>query len=415
MFAIIWSKYLASGNFLQPGMQMFTDGGSVRRLEGGIQVRTRQVLSLMLIVSLFLTMAGTVFAREQTIKIGFVGPLTGDVATYGQSAFTAIQLAFEEVNKQGGVLGMPIELVYEDNQGDAAETTNIVRKLIVRDRVSAIMGPIISANTLAAGPIAQQFRVPLITPTSTNDRVTEAGNYIFSTCFSDSFQGEIMGRFAAETLGLKRVAVLTNVASDYSIGLTEVFTKTFESLGGKVVAQESYNAGDQDFRAQLTKIKGADVEAIYLPVYYNDAALIARQARQLGITALFLGPDGFDSPKLFEIGGDAVYGSYFTAHYSTDDDSPRVQKFIADYRARYGQDPDAFAALGYDAAIVLVEAIKRAGSTKPADIRDALAATENLEVVTGNLSMDENRKPIKSAVVLKVVPDGYEFVERVDP
>lgn len=378
-------------------------------------MRPRQVVSLLLVITMLSAMSGMAFAKEQTIKIGFVGPLTGDVATYGRSTFNAIQLAFQQVNEQGGVLGMPLELVYEDNKGDAAETTNIVRKLIVRDRVSAILGAIISANTLAAGPIAQQFRVPLVTPTSTNDRVTQAGDYVFSACFSDSFQGEIMGRFAAETLGLKRVAILTNVASDYSIGLTEVFTKTFEALGGKVVAQESYNAGDQDFRAQLTKIKAADVEAIYLPVYYTDAAIMARQARQLGFTGMFLGPDGFDSPKLFEIGGDAVYGSYFTAHYSVDDDSPRVKKFVSDYKEAYGQEPDAFAALGYDAAIVLIDAINRAGSTKTADIRNALAATQDLEVVTGTLSMDENRKPIKSAVVLKVVPNGFEFVERVNP
>ncbi len=374
----------------------------------------RHVLSLVVAFSVLLAFSGAALAAD-VIKIGSVGPLTGDIATFGQSVHNAVKMAFDEVNAAGGVLGKQIEFIHEDNKGDAAETTNIVRKLIVRDRVSALVGAVVSANSLAAGPIAQQFRVPMVTPTSTADKVTAAGDYVFSTCFIDSFQGEIMGRFAYTDLGYRRVATLVNMASDYSIGLADVFTETFKNLGGEIVESESYSAGDQDFRAQLTKIKAADPEAIYLPAYYTDVALIARQARQLGIDAVFIGPDGFDSPKLVEIGGEAVYGSYFTNHYSTDDQSPKVQKFVQEYKSRFGQVPDALAALGYDAAMVVVDAIRRAGSDDRTAIRDALAATKDIEVVTGVLSMDANRNPIKSAVVLKVTADGQEYVATVNP
>lgn len=374
----------------------------------------RYVLSLVVVLSMLLVTSGLAAAAD-VIKIGSVGPLTGDIATFGQSVYNAVKMAFDEVNAAGGVLGKKIEFIHEDNKGDAAETTNIVRKLIVRDRISALVGAVVSANSLAAGPIAQQFRVPMITPTSTNEKVTEAGDYVFRVCFIDSFQGKIMARFAYNNLGYRKVATLTNIASDYSMGLTDVFTRTFESLGGQIVEAESYNSGDQDFRAQLTKIKAANPEAIYLPAYYTDVALIARQARQLGIDAVLLGPDGFDSPKLVEIGGEAVYGSYFTNHYSPEDQSPKVQRFVTAYKERYGQVPDALAALGYDAALVLIDAIKRAGSADRKAIRDALAQTKGIEVVTGVLSIDENRNPVKSAVILQVTENGVKFVDRVNP
>ena len=215
----------------------------------------RKVLGLVVVLSLILAFSSLAGAAN-VIKIGGVGPLTGEVATFGQSAHNGVKLAFDEVNAAGGVLGMRIEYIHEDNKGDAAETTNIVRKLIVRDRVSAIVGAIISANSLAAGPLAQQFRVPMISPTSTADNVTSAGEYVFTACFKDSFQGQIMAQFAYNDLGLRRVATLVNIASDYSIGLDKAFVETFEELGGQVVVRESYNAGDQDFRAQLTKIRG---------------------------------------------------------------------------------------------------------------------------------------------------------------
>lgn len=389
-----------------------------RILEGGFVVRSRRVgsaVSAVLALILVFGVSGMVFGDSGVIKVGSVGPLTGDVASFGQSVYNAITLAFEQVNANGGVIGKKIQLIHEDNKGDAAETTNAVRKLIVRDRVSVILGAVISANTLAAAPIAQQFKIPMLSPTSTNDKVTQAGPYVFRACYTDSFQGEIMAEFAAGTLKFKRVATLTNIASDYSIGLTKAFTGKFKSLGGTIVAAESYNSGDQDFRAQLTKIKAANPEAVYVPAYYSEAGLIARQARQLGITAVLLGPDGFDSPKLLEIGGETVYGAYFTNHYSIDDPSPLAQKFLADYRAKYKKDPDALGALGYDAALMLIDAIKRAKSDNPEAIRKALASTKNLEVVTGVLSVGPDRNLVKSAVILKVTKDGFKFVKRVDP
>jgi branched-chain amino acid transport system substrate-binding protein len=383
--------------------------------------RTR-FLSTLLAVTMVLAAATGVGAAE-TFKVGVVGPRTGPVATYGLSVINAVTLAVEELNAAGGVLGRQIELIVEDNKADATETNNAFRKLISRDQVHAIIGAVVTANSIVGAQVAQMMKVPMITPTSTAEKVTQEGDYIFRSCLIDPVQGRIMANFAYNSLEVREIACLTAQSNDYSVGLEEVFTKTFEELGGKVVASESYSEGDQDFKAQLTKIRAKKPEAIYVPGYYTEAGLIARQMRQLGMDLPILGPDGFDSPKLFEIGGDAVFGSYFTNHYSVETEDEVSLRFVDSYRAKFGHDPDGFGALGYDAALILFDAIERAGdaalaknvATARVAIRDALAGTKDINVVTGTLTLDENRNPIKSAVILKVVDGGYEFVERIDP
>ena len=381
-----------------------------------------RMLSAVLAIAILLAAATGVGAAE-TFKVGVVGPRTGPVATYGLSVIHAVTLAVEEVNAAGGVLGRQVELIVEDNKADAIETNNAFRKLISRDQVHAIIGAVVTANSIVGSQVAQRMKVPMITPTSTAEKVTREGDYIFRSCLIDPVQGKIMANFAYDFLGLREIACLTAQSNDYSVGLEEVFTKTFEELGGKVVAAESYSEGDQDFRAQLTKMRARKPDAIYVPGYYSEAGLIARQMRQLGMDQPILGPDGFDSPKLFEIGGDAILGSYFTNHYSSETEDEVAEHFLESYRAKYGQDPDGFAALGYDAALILFDALERAGDgalaknlgVARAAIRDALADTKDIKVVTGTLTLDENRNPIKSAVILKVVDGGYEFVERIDP
>lgn len=383
--------------------------------------RTR-FLSTLLALTMVLAAATGVGAAE-TFKVGVVGPRTGPVATYGLSVINSVTLAVEEINASGGVLGRQIELIIEDNKADATETNNAFRKLISRDQVHAIIGAVVTANSIVGAQVAQMMKVPMITPTSTAEKVTREGDYIFRSCLIDPVQGRIMANFAYNSMGIREVACLTAQSNDYSVGLEEVFAKTFEELGGKVVASESYSEGDQDFKAQLTKIRAKKPEAIYVPGYYTEAGLIARQMRQLGMDQPILGPDGFDSPKLFEIGGDAILGSYFTNHYSIETEDEVSLRFVDSYRAKYGQDPDGFGALGYDAALILFDAIQHAGdaalaknlASARAAIRDALADTKDISVVTGTLTLDENRNPIKSAVILKVVDGGYEFVERIDP
>ncbi|NLK08277.1 MAG: ABC transporter substrate-binding protein [Firmicutes bacterium] len=382
----------------------------------------KRMLSAFMV--LFMVLAGAVGAlAADTFKVGAVGPTTGPVATYGLSVLDAVTLAVEKYNAEGGLLGRQIELIVEDNKADAVETNNAFRKLASRDQVHAIVGAVVTANSIVGSQVAQMMKVPMITPTSTAEKVTLEGDYIFRSCLIDPVQAVIMANFVYDSLNLREVAILTAQTNDYSVGLTDVFIETFGNLGGKVVAAESYSEGDQDFKAQLTKIRARNPEAVYVPGYYTEAGLIARQMRQLGMEQPILGPDGFDSPKLFEIGGEAILGSYFTNHYSKETEDPVSKQFVADYREKYGVDPDGFAALAYDAALILFEAIERAGEDALSKniaaarqaIRDAMAETKDLEAVTGTLTFDENRNPVKSAVILKVVEDGYEFVERVEP
>jgi branched-chain amino acid transport system substrate-binding protein len=255
----------------------------------------------------------------------------------------------------------------------------------------------------------------MISPSSTNPAVTDVGDYIFRVCFIDPFQGLVMAKFAANSLHFTKVAILRDIKNDYSVGLADVFIENFTALGGTIVADESYSEGDTDFSAQLTSIKAKGPEAIFVPGYYTEVGLVARQAKSLGIDAPLLGGDGWDSPALIEIGGEALEGSYFSNHYSVDDPSPRIQKFVTDYRARFGETPDALAGLGYEAAMLLFDAMKRAGSAEPAAVRDALAATQNYEGMTGTITLDENRNPVKPAVVLQIEGGKLAYVETINP
>jgi branched-chain amino acid transport system substrate-binding protein len=354
-------------------------------------------------------------ADSNEIVIGEYGALTGSIASFGQSTHKGVELAIDELNAAGGVLGKKIRLVVEDDQGKPEEALTAVTKLISKDRVVALIGEFASSNSLAAAPFAQQSGIPMLSHGSTNPKVTQVGDYIFRACFIDPFQGQVMAKFASQTLKVKRVAILRDIKSDYSVGLADYFTKSFTQAGGAIVADESYSAGDKDFNAQLTSLKQQNAEAIFIPGYYTEIGLIARQARKLGIEAVLLGGDGWDSEKLWEIGGEALNGSFFSNHYSVDNPSPEIQAFVEKFKAKHGHAPDALAALGYDAAKVLVDAIARAGSDDPKAIRDALAQTKDFPGITGNITLNENRDAVKSAVVLEVQGGKFLYKETVDP
>lgn len=349
------------------------------------------------------------------ILIGEYGSLTGTTATFGQSTDNAIQMAFDEINAAGGLLGKKVKVLVEDDQSKPEEAATAVTKLINQNHVVAMLGEVSSSRSLAAAPICQANGVPMISPSSTNPRVTQVGDYIFRVCFIDPFQAEVGARIAWETLKLKKVAILSDVRNDYSVGLQTFFRQHFKQLGGEIVAEQSYSEGDSDFRAQLTQIKSANPEAIYVPGYYTEVATIARQARELGIAVPLIGGDGWDSPRLWEIGGEALNGCYFSNHYSVDDPAPAVQKFVTDYRKRYNQTPDALAALGYDAARILADAITRAGATSGDRIRDALAATKSFQGVTGQITINAERNAVKPAVVLKIENGKFVYVDTIKP
>jgi branched-chain amino acid transport system substrate-binding protein len=353
---------------------------------------------------------------QETIKIGQYASLTGKEAAFGTSSDNGTKLAVEEANAAGGVLGRQIELVTEDNQSKQGESATIVKKLIFRDKVVGILGEVASSRSLEAAPICQAFKVPMVSPSSTNPKVTQIGNYIFRVCFIDPFQGTVMAKFAKETLKIHRVALLTSVSSAYSVGLSRYFKERFLADGGEIAIEQKFAEGDKDFNAQLTAIKAANVDGIFVPGYYTEAALIARQARELEMTMPLFGGDGWEAPELLLIGGTAVEGCYYSTHYSPQVDTPIVRAFVAKYGARYdGKVPDAMAALGYDSAGVLIDAIRRAGSTEPAAIRAALATTTGYEGVSGTTTMDKDRNPTKSAVVIEVKDGKFKFVQSVSP
>lgn len=350
-----------------------------------------------------------------TIKVGEYASLTGSEATFGQSSHKGTALAVDDLNATGGVLGKKIQLLTEDDQSQAGQPATVVRKLISSDDVVAVLGEVASSKSLEAAPICQQSHIPMISPASTNPKVTEAGDYIFRVCFIDPFQGTVMANFARKTLKLQNAAVLTDVKSDYSLGLAKFFKAGFTADGGKIVAEQNYSAGDKDFNAQLTAIKAANPDGIFLPGYYTEVGLIALQARQLGITCPIFGGDGWESSSLVPIGGKALEGCYFSTHYSPESTAPAVQNFVKEYKAKYNETPDAMAALGYDSAMILADAMKRAGSTAPDKVRDALAATKNFHGVTGDITMDADRNASKPAVILEIKDGKFKYVETVAP
>jgi branched-chain amino acid transport system substrate-binding protein len=352
-------------------------------------------------------------AAQAPIKVGHFASLTGDTATFGQSTDRGIRMAVEEINARGGALGRPLEVISEDDRSITEEARTAAQKLLQRDQVVAILGEVASSRSLAAAPEAQRARIPMISPASTNPKVTEVGDFVFRTCFIDPFQGAVMARFAHEDLKARRVAILFDFKQDYSVGLAEFFRKKFKELGGEIVADERYTSGDIEFRAQLTTIRSANPDAVFVPGYYTELGLIAKQARELGLNVPLLGGDGWDSAKTLEIGGSAVEGYYFSNHYAADSDSPKVKAFVSSYREKYGEVPDAMAALGYDAAGILADALTRARETKGDALRDAIAATRDYDGVTGKITIDEARNARKDAVVLKIEGGRFRFYRSV--
>ena len=349
------------------------------------------------------------------IVIGEFGSLTGTTATFGISSKNGIDMAIDEVNAAGGVLGRQVRVIVEDDQGRPEEAQTVVTKLITSDQVVAILGEVASSRSLAAAPVAQANQIPMISPSSTNPDVTAVGDYIFRVCFIDPFQGMVMAKFATTTLGVRNVAILRDIKNDYSVGLADVFAQNIASMGGSIVADESYSEGDTDFSAQLTSIRARNPQAIFIPGYYTEVGLIARQARQLGLNVPLLGGDGWDSPRLTEIGGPALNDSYFSNHYSAQDTSSAVQTFVSTYTARFGEAPDGLAALAYDAAKILFAAMERAGTTDGPAVRDAIAQTRDFPGVTGRITIDAERNAVKPAVVLRVVDGTLQYVETITP
>ena len=351
-----------------------------------------------------------------TIPIGFFGDISGPTYNFGQSAYNGTIMAADEINQAGGINGRRLDVVFQDDKGSPEIAAQSASKLIQQYKVVAIIGAGASGNSLAAAPNAQSASVPLIAPSSTHPAVTQAGDYIFRACYIDAFQGEVMARFAANTLKAKKAAIMVDYNSPYSRGLTEFFELSFAKLGGTIVAKQSYSQSDADFRGQLSAVKTAQPDVVYIPGYYGDVAIIAKQARQLGIEQPLLGADGWDAPELWELARDAVNGSYISNHYSADDPSENIQRFVTNYRQRYQNlTPDAHAALAYDAMRFLADAMQRAGSTEGPKLREALAATKNFRGVTGVISMDANRNAVKPAVILKLQDRSYIYQETIQP
>jgi len=366
---------------------------------------------------LAVALAGTFLACDKNgkeIRIGGVGPLTGEAATFGVSTKNGYDMAVAEWNAKGGVLGKQVKLTFADDKGDPAEGATVFTKLIEQDKSVAIIGTVMSKVSLAGAPICQNAKIPMIATSSTNPKVTEVGDYIFRACFIDPFQGTVGAKFAFEDLKAKTAACIFDVGNDYTKGLSEFFKAKFTALGGQVVGYEGHATGTTDFKAQLTKVLAAKPDVLYVSDYYNDVALIAKQARELGFKGPMLGGDGWDSPKLVEVGGAAVEGCYFTNHYSQDDTSPIVTEFVKNYKAKYNAVPDALAALGYDSTYIMLDAIQRAGSTDGDKIKAALVATD-LKTVTGQVKFDDHRNPVKSAVIIEIKGGKQTFKTTVNP
>lgn len=372
--------------------------------------------ALLLSASTFLACKneGTAGAGNE-IVVGEFASLTGQTATFGQSVTEGSHLAFDEINAAGGVLDKQIKVVTEDDQSKTEDANAAVQKLISRDQVIALLGEVASSRSMAAAPTAQSNKIPMISPASTNEEVTKRGDYIFRICFIDPFQGEALANFAAKSLGAKRAAVLIDMKQDYSLGLAEAFKRTWLASGGQIVQEQSYASNDKEFRAQLTTIRSAQPDVIFVPGYYTEVSLIVRQARELGLKVPMLGGDGWDSPELTKGAETEFENTYLSNHFAAEDPDPVVQNFVQKYKAKYNKEPDAMAALGYDAARILADAIKRAGTTEGPKLRDAIAQTKDFMGVTGKITINAQRNADKPLTILKVVNGQFKFHQRVDP
>lgn len=352
--------------------------------------------------------------RTAEVTIGSYMAKTGPFATYGQSSVKGMELAVEEINSKGGVLGKSLRLVVEDDEGKPEVAKNAVEKLIEQKHVPVVIGEVASKCSLAAAPICQSRGVPMVSPSSTSPKLTKVGDYIFRVCFTDEFQGWACAKLGYG-LGYRSAAVFVDQTNDYSIGLAKRFEEVFQELGGSVADEQTFSEGDKDFNAQLSRIKGSEPDVIFLPTYYQEAALIATQARQQGMHQTLIGGDGWDSPVLCEVGKEAVEGCFFITHSHTTAEEPVMQQFVKAYLAKYGTEPDALAALAYDAVYVVADAIRRAGSAEPKAIRDALAQTKNLQRATGTITIDENRDARKAAYALVINGGKFVFYKKIEP
>ena len=354
-------------------------------------------------------------AAMEPVRIGFFMSMTGRDSSFGEASLRGARLAVDEVNAAGGILGRAVELLVEDNRSQPSESATAVKKLISRDHVVALIGECSSGRTLEAAPVAQAAGIPLITPASTSPKVTQVGNAIFRVCFIDPFQGDVIAEFAHRRLGLKRAALLIDSTSPYSVGLAEYFTKTFTALGGEVVTSQKYSGADTDFRAQLTAIRSANPDAIFLPGYYVAAGLVAKQAKQLGLKATLLGGDGFEAPQLLEIGGDALEGVYYSTHFASENTSAASRAFVDAFKTKYGSVPNGLSALTYDSIKLVADAITRAGTTEKTALINALAATKDFPGVTGRTTINAQRDADKDAAIITVKNGKLTFVETLRP
>lgn len=391
---------------------------------------SRKVSMVVLMLFMFSIMAGCggnadtgdkEVDQAKEIIVGINTELSGGVASYGTNAKDGAQLAIDEINAAGGVLGMQIKPIIRDCKSMADEAMSVSAAL-VGEKIVAQIGPLTSGNVAGSTPVMMDNKIPLIAPAGTAENVTvdeQTGatrDYIFRVCFIDPFQGTLMAQFAADELGAKTAAIYKDTSSDYAKGLAEYFKKTFESKGGKVIMEEGFVKDDRDFKATLTKIRTAEPEFIYIPGYYQEVAPLIKQARELQINAPMGGGDGWDSPDLVSVAGnDALNNTYFTNHYSNQDKDPKVVSFVEAYKAKFNKDPDAFVALGYDSVQILVQAIKDAGVAEPQAIRDALANIKDFEGVTGKMTIDEQHNPVKAGVIIEF-KDGLQVMKtRIQP
>jgi branched-chain amino acid transport system substrate-binding protein len=371
-------------------------------------------MKITLIFSLFL-FASSLFAQTEPIKLGVFGDYTGQTSSFGVSTFSGIKMAVEEINAAGGINGRKIEISIQNDDGKPENTLSVVAKLIDEEKVDFLIGSPTSTNSLIAAALAQKAKIPMITPTATNPKVTEIGDYIFRACFVDSVQGEVMAKFAFETLKIKRIALIVDLSSDYSKGLTDSFTTAFKKLGGSIVSRQFYNQNEEDFGQLVQAVKKTKPQAIYISGYYNQVAEIALETKSQKLKTIFLGGDGWDSPNLLDIAKKSLDDSYFTNHFATSDPSDVVQNFVSRYKKLYNLDPDSFAALGYDSVNLLADALVRANSSDKKAVRDALATTQQFVGVTGKISFDSSRNAKKPVYLLKIGNGRFVYNSTVLP
>ncbi len=379
----------------------------------------KKIILSLVVFGLLITSSCTKKTNDNEILLGSYSSNTGATATFGIFQKRGIDMAVDEINAAGGINGKKIKHINYDNKSDNDETLAVVNRLISQDNVIAIIGEATSGKSKIGGQVAQQNKIVMLTSSATNPEVTKIGNYIFRACFIDPFQGYVMAKFMTENLKMKKAAILRDIKSDYSVGLSDVFISEFKKMGGEIVTDISYQEGDIDFKSQLTAIKAKNPDAIFVPGYYNEVALLARQLKDLGMKQPMLGGDGWSSPDLYKIAKDAINGHYFSNHYTTESTDPKTVEFVKKFKTQFKEDADVMAALAYDATYMMAEAMTKASADNKTltreSIREEMTKIKDFHGVTGKMSMNENRDAVKSAVVVKVEGPEYKYVTTVNP